>query len=91
MHKATVARTFRVLEAIPPIATPAKVVHVVHDACTSAVYGSIRVVNTVVGKTLAVAIDERGAEGGAGEPGAGARDDDGYALRPPGASSRPEE
>jgi hypothetical protein len=57
VHKATAARTFTVLEAIPPIATPAKVVHVVHDAWLSGVYGAIRIVNRGVGKTLDIAMD----------------------------------
>ena len=57
VHKATAARTFTVLEAIHPIATPAKVVHVLHDGWLTGVYGIIRAVNTVVGKTLDVAID----------------------------------
>jgi hypothetical protein len=57
VHKATAARTFMVLEAIPPIATPAKVVHIVHDASLTGIYGIIRAVNAVVGKTLDIAID----------------------------------
>jgi hypothetical protein len=57
VHKATAARTFMVLEAIPPIATPAKVVHIVHDASLTGIYGIIRAVNKVVGKTLDIAID----------------------------------
>jgi hypothetical protein len=57
VHKATAARTFTVLEAIPPIATPAKVVHVVHDAWVTGVYGVIRIVNRGVGKTLDIALD----------------------------------
>lgn len=57
VHKATAARTFFVLEAIPPIAKPAKVVHIVHDASLTGIYGMIRVVNRVVGKSLDVAID----------------------------------
>jgi hypothetical protein len=57
VHKATAARTFDVLEAIPPIATPAKVVHIVHDASLTGIYGIIRAVNSVVGKTLDIAID----------------------------------
>lgn len=57
VHKATAARTFFVLEAIPPIAKPAKVVHVVHDASLTGIYGMIRAVNHVVGKTLDVAMD----------------------------------
>lgn len=57
VHKATAARTFVVLEAIPPIAKPAKVVHVVHDAWLTGVYGIIRAVNGVVGQTLDVVIE----------------------------------
>ncbi len=57
VHKATAARTFTVLEAIPPIAKPAKVVHTVHDLWLSGIYGAIRVGNKVVGKTLEVALD----------------------------------
>lgn len=57
VHLATVARTFVVLEAIAPIAKPAKVVHVVHDAYVGSVYGVIRAVNKVVGKTADVALD----------------------------------
>jgi hypothetical protein len=57
VHKATAARTFFVLEAIPPIAKPAKVIHVVHDASLTGIYGVIRAVNRVVGKGLEVALD----------------------------------
>jgi hypothetical protein len=57
VHKATAARTFVVLEAIPPIATPARLVHVVHDVSLTSVYGMIRVVNRLVGTMLDVAID----------------------------------
>ena len=57
VHLATSKRTFTVLEAIPPIAAPAKVVHAVHDLSVSGVYGMIRLVNKAVGKTLDVAID----------------------------------
>ncbi len=57
VHKATAARTFVVLEAIPPIAAPARVIHTVHDLWLSGIYGMIRIGNRVVGKTLEVAID----------------------------------
>ena len=57
VHKATAARTFFVLEAIPPIAAPAKLVHVVHDASLTGIYGIIRGVNRLVGKTLDAGID----------------------------------
>jgi hypothetical protein len=66
VHKATAARTFFVLEAIPPIARPARVVHTVHDLWVSGVYGTIRVCNKVVGRTLEVALDM--ADDDAGEP-----------------------
>ena len=57
VHRATAGRTFTILEAIPPIAVPAKVVHVVHDASLTFTYGMIRIVNRAVGKTLDVALD----------------------------------
>jgi hypothetical protein len=57
VHKETADRTFTLLEAIPPIAAPTKLVHVVHDATVTSVYAAIRGVNAIVGKTLDVAID----------------------------------
>jgi hypothetical protein len=57
VHRATAARPFAVLDAIPPVALPARGVRVVHDAILDTVYGSIRQVNRVVGGTLALAID----------------------------------
>lgn len=56
VHKATAARTFVVLEAIPPLAKPARVAHAVHDASLTGVYGAIRLVNRAVGAALDVAI-----------------------------------
>jgi hypothetical protein len=71
VHKATAGRTFVVLEAIPPIARPARAVHRVHDVSLSGVYGMIRVVNRVVGMTLEVALDvaDQRAEGAAAASG----------------------
>jgi hypothetical protein len=57
VHRATAARPFAVLDAIPPVALPARGVRVVHDAILDTVYGSIRQVNRMVGGTLALAID----------------------------------
>jgi len=57
VHRATAARPFAVLDAIPPIAAPARGVRVVHDAILDTVYGSIRGINHLVGGTLASAID----------------------------------
>ena len=53
----TAARTFAVLEAIPPIAGPSKVVRVLHNSTVSAVHLVIREVNHVVGVTLDAALD----------------------------------
>lgn len=77
VHRATVDRTFTVLEAVPPIAEPAKLVHAVHGMALTGVYGAIRGVNRVVGAGLEMAIEmavktddaeasivERGAVGG---------------------------
>lgn len=57
VHRATAARPFAVLDAIPPIAAPARGVRVVHDAILDTVYGSIRGINHLVGGTLASALD----------------------------------
>ena len=50
-------RPFSVLEAIPPLAVPARAVHVVHDAVVTMTHASIRGVNGVVGVALDTAID----------------------------------
>lgn len=57
VHMAIAARPFTVLEAIPPLAAPARVVHTVHDAVTKGVYVSIRAVNQVAGATLDAVMD----------------------------------
>ncbi len=49
VHLATADRTFFVLEAVPVVAVPSRIVHAVHDATTSAVYATIRGVARVVG------------------------------------------
>jgi len=57
VHLETAARPFVILELIPGIAAPAHTVRQVHDLYVSGVYGTIRAVNRVVGKTLDVALD----------------------------------
>lgn len=52
----TAKRPFSVLEAIAPLAVPAKAVHVVHDAVVTVTHASIRGVNGVVGVALDAAI-----------------------------------
>ena len=67
VHKATAARAFTVLEAIPAVSKPAGIVHAVHDAWLSGVYRAIRGVNGVVGQALDAAIDAAEETSGNGE------------------------
>jgi hypothetical protein len=57
VHMETARKPFAILEAIPPIAVPAKAVHVIHDAIVSTTYITIRAVNQVVSSAADVAID----------------------------------
>lgn len=58
VHRETADRTFAVLEAIPPVAGPARVVRDVHGVVLTGVYGSIRLVNRAVGAVLTTVIEE---------------------------------
>ncbi len=53
----TARRPFVVLEHIPAIAGPAKVVHMIHDASVGVTHAMIRGITALVGKTLDVALD----------------------------------
>jgi len=66
IHRGTADKTFGVLEMIPPVALPAKIVHLAHNVVLSTVYGSIRVVNRIAGATAGVVIDvvDRNEPGG---------------------------
>ena len=68
VHRETADRTFAVLEAIPPVAEPAKVVHGVFGLVLTGSYASVRLVNRAVGAVLHAVIEEtsRGV-GDAGE------------------------
>ncbi len=44
-HRHAAEKSFRILESIPPIAAPTRVVHSVHDGVLWLTYGSIRVIN----------------------------------------------
>lgn len=57
VHLKTAERPFVVLEKVPPIEKPVQGIRAIHDTIVSGVYGSVRVVNRVVGKTLDVALD----------------------------------
>ena len=47
-HRHAAEKPFRVLESIPAIAVPTKVVHVVHDGVLSLGYGGIRAINQAI-------------------------------------------
>jgi hypothetical protein len=66
VHLATAARPFGILEAIPPTAPVARIVHVVHDGIASGVYGTIRATSRLVGVAANLAIDA--AEAGLAPP-----------------------
>lgn len=73
VHLETARRPFAILEHIPGVATPAKVVHGVHDLSVSSVYFTIRAVNHVVVTSVDLALDtfgkgERAAAPKADEP-----------------------
>ena len=53
----TARKPFAILESIPPLRTPAKVVHLVHDLSVTGVHTVIRAVNATVGTVLDVVID----------------------------------
>jgi hypothetical protein len=57
IQKETAARPFAILEAIPGVAEPTRVVHLIHDVCVSSVHVVIRGVNQVVGKTVDVVLE----------------------------------
>ena len=57
VHLALAGRTFTVLEAIPPLAEPARVAHSVYNGYTSAIYEAIRLGNRAVGKAADLALD----------------------------------
>ena len=52
IQKETANRPFGVLEQIPPIAGPVKVVHTIHDVSVTTTHTAIRLVNRVVGDAV---------------------------------------
>lgn len=53
----TAGRTFGILESIPPLTGPTKLVRVVHDASVKTTHASIRLVTAIVKGGLDVAVD----------------------------------
>jgi len=75
IQKETAQRPFGILEMIPGVAVPARVVHVIHDVTVSGVHGAIRLVTRVVDGGVGVAFDlaeseshEDGSDPRRGEP-----------------------
>jgi hypothetical protein len=58
VHLDTARRPFAILEQVPLVAAPSKLVHVVHDAIVTTTYTGIRLVNGAVGKAAEVVIDQ---------------------------------
>ncbi len=58
IHMATARRPFQIIELIPPIAAPTKLVHGVHDAIVTNTYNQIRWVNSTVQKVVQAALKE---------------------------------
>lgn len=56
-HLGTTGRTFTILEHVPPIAAPVRVVRIVYEGATGATYDAVRAVNYGVGRVLEASID----------------------------------
>jgi hypothetical protein len=56
IHMATARRPFQIIEQIPPIAAPTKIVHEIHDSIVTNTYSNIRWINAQVQKVLQVAL-----------------------------------
>jgi hypothetical protein len=57
MQRGLVATPFQVLEQIPPLVGPMKVVRTVHDLALTTTHGTIRLTAKVVGTALAAGLD----------------------------------
>jgi hypothetical protein len=57
IHLEQSQKPFLIIEQIPDIAGPTKVVHAVHDAVVKGSYASVRLVTKAVAATLQVVID----------------------------------
>jgi hypothetical protein len=58
IHMATAGRPFKIIEQIPPIAGPTKLVHGVHDAIVTNTYSQIRWWNSTVQKVVQAALKD---------------------------------
>jgi hypothetical protein len=58
IHMATARRPFEIIEKIPAVATPTKVVHGVHDAIVTQTYKQIRWWNSLVQQVVQAALPD---------------------------------
>jgi hypothetical protein len=70
VHLETARRPFAILEQIPAVAEPTRVVRVIHDATVSGVHGVVRAVNRAAGTAIDVVLRvvEEKADHDAGAP-----------------------
>ena len=58
LQKQSAGRPFRLLEQLPPIALPVRVVHAIHDGSVTVTHTAIRLANRVVAGALDVVLPE---------------------------------
>lgn len=58
IHMATARRPFQIIEQIPAVAVPTKLVHGVHDAIVTQTYNQIRWWNSLVQQVVQAALPE---------------------------------
>jgi hypothetical protein len=57
IHLAQSQKPFQIIEQIPEVAAPTKMIHAVHDAVVKGSYASVRLVTKAVAATLHVVLD----------------------------------
>lgn len=57
VQKVNAGRTFAVLEAVPKVAAPAKVVHAIHDFSVVTTHATIRAVAGTIGEVAVLVLD----------------------------------
>ncbi|HET9449355.1 MAG TPA: hypothetical protein VFO83_00650 [Aggregicoccus sp.] len=71
LQKHAASTPFRVLEALPPVAVPARQVHALHDAAVSGIHGLVRLVNRGVSVAADKTLDVLEARKAAQAPASG--------------------
>jgi hypothetical protein len=60
VHEVFARRPYAVLERVGPIAAPVRAVEGIHSAVMETVYGSVRILNAIVGAVVTTSIDRLG-------------------------------